>query len=98
MVVAPRVLVKVGLEPLGRYRAVDATQPTLDERPEPLDGLGVDVPVHVDLRGVLDAIVSCDLKAFEVVVDTELVGEDGRGREQVNAGESRRFDQGGGRL
>jgi hypothetical protein len=47
---------------------------------------------------VLDAIVSCDLKAFEVVVDTELVGEDGRGREQVNAGESRRFDQGGGRL
>ena len=46
---------------------------------------------------MLDPVVRRDFEAFKVVVDTELVGEDRRGRQQMDAGESRRFDQGGGR-
>jgi hypothetical protein len=44
MVVAP-CLVKVGLKPLRGNGVVDAAQPTLDQRPEPLDGLSVDVAI-----------------------------------------------------
>ena len=65
MVVAPRVLVQVGLEPLGGHGAVDAPQSTLDERPEPLDGLGVDVPIDVDLGRMVDPVVRGNFEAFE---------------------------------
>jgi hypothetical protein len=56
-VVAPRVLVQVPLQPLGRDRVVDAANPVLHQGEEALDGLSVNVPAHVDPLLVVDAFV-----------------------------------------
>src|SRR4051812_8215597 len=47
-VVAPCVLVDVALQTLVRDRVVDASDAVLEEPKEPVDGLRMHVPVHVD--------------------------------------------------
>src|SRR6266567_7615950 len=72
VVVAERVLVQVRLQVLRRDRVVRPADPALHGRPEPLDGVRVDVPAHVDTLRVVDAGVLV-AHAFERVVGLEVV-------------------------
>ena len=59
------------------YRVVDAPHAVLNERPESLNRVRVDIPAHVDLFGVVDAVVLVS-RVGQSVVDLVFVGEDGR--------------------
>lgn len=60
MVVAPGVFVEVALKPLLGHGVVDASDPVLDEREEPLDRVRVDGADDVDVLVVWDAVVSVE--------------------------------------
>jgi hypothetical protein len=46
--------------------------PFLEQAPEPLDRVRVDIPAHVDLRAVVDAVMVVTL-SLELVVGLEFV-------------------------
>lgn len=57
MIVPEGVLVQVPLKVFRGNDVVDAANPPLHERPEAFDGVGVDIPTHVHLRRVVNAVV-----------------------------------------
>src|SRR5207245_10600896 len=82
MVLPPCALAQVQLEPLGGNRMVDAPNPALDQRPEALDGLGVNIPVHVHLGGMLNAAMTVPLRS-QRRVSGSLICEDVRSGKDV---------------
>lgn len=82
MVVAPRVLVDVGLQPLDGHAVVVARDAVLDVPEEPLDGSRVDVSTCVHAVGVFDRVVR-RVGGVQAAVSGPLVGVDGRGRVDV---------------
>lgn len=83
MVVAERVLVQVRLKVLDRNRVIGPADPALDGCPEPLDGVGVDVPAHVDALGMVHAPMRV-AETFQVPIGVGLVGLDGgRGKDAL---------------
>lgn len=77
VVVAERVLIDVALEVLPADGVVDAHDAVLEKAPEPFDRVRVDVPLHIDARPVVDAVVRVTLLG-EALVLVGLVGEDRR--------------------
>jgi hypothetical protein len=73
MVVAQCVLVQVGPQPLRGDGVEDAAQPTLDERPEALHGLDMNVAANVNTCRGLDALVGADLKPVPPFIDAGFV-------------------------
>lgn len=78
LVVAPGVLVQVGLEPLARDLLVGTAHPGLEIAEEALDRVRVDVAIDVMPRGVVDHAVARVL-ARKRLVGHPVVGEDQRG-------------------
>src|SRR5581483_3649285 len=78
MVVPPRVLVQVALQPLRRHRVVDATDPVLHQREQPLDRLRVNVPAHVHLLREVDPPMRELRRLPKLVVPTPIIGVDDR--------------------
>ena len=62
---------------LRRDCVVDATNPILGQRPESLNGLGMDIPTHIDLFLVSDPLVLIPF-GTQLVVEPSLIGENGR--------------------
>jgi hypothetical protein len=56
-IVPEAVLVQVGLQIVTANVVVNAPNPGLDQKPEPFDGVRVNVPVNVDLLTVIDPLV-----------------------------------------
>src|SRR5215208_2539594 len=75
MVVPEGVLIDVALEMLAADGVVDPPDAVPEQGPEPLDRVRVDIPDHVHLLRVVDALVSVALPA-QLVVHRVLVGED----------------------
>ena len=83
MVVPESVFVQVGLEKLLANGMVHATDPTLNQRPEALNGVGMNVPDDVDLAAVVDAPVVVTTNPRNRVVGSKLIGVDGASRKDV---------------
>lgn len=75
VVVPPDVLVHVSLQVLGGDGVMRTRDAALHERPEPFDGVRVDVPAHVDVGTVIDRVV---VKPLEAAVRRGVVRVDGR--------------------
>ena len=56
MVVPPRIFIQVALKMLSGYRVIYPAYPTLDERPEALNRVGVNIATHVDSLLVLQVV------------------------------------------
>src|SRR6266581_1747784 len=78
VVVAEHVLVQVGLQVLRRDPVVDPADPALHQRPEPLDGLYVNVPAYVDLLRVVHRAMRVQI--VQLSEGLPFVGVDGRTR------------------
>jgi hypothetical protein len=74
LVVAPRVFVQVALKMFFRDAMKHTVQTALHQRPKSFDGVGVNIPAHVDFGRVVDAVVGV-AKPGEVVVRLEFVGD-----------------------
>src|SRR6266511_5899075 len=74
-VVAPRPFVQVALQPLVRDGVMRSPNARLEQAKEPVDGLGMHVPVNVDAGAMLDSAVRVALLA-EPLVRLVFVGED----------------------
>lgn len=57
-IVAEAVLVQVRLQISFADRMINASQSVLHEAPETFDGIGVDVPRHINLLAVVDAVMN----------------------------------------
>jgi hypothetical protein len=77
MIVPEGELVEVGLKMRVRDAMVDASEPALEQSPEPLDGLGVNVAVDVDPLAVVDPTVGL-ARLAEMPVGLVFVRVDGR--------------------
>lgn len=88
-IVAEAVFVQIGLEILLADRVINAAYSALDEAPEPLHGVRVNLANHIDLFTVLDALMGIAASFCQRVVRRVLVCEN-RGRGQQTASPIRR--------
>ena len=75
MVVPEAILVQIGLKVLRRHCMVDAINPALDQRPESLNGVGVDETTGVSLGRVLNRLVGI-AELLDKVVASQFVRVD----------------------
>src|SRR5580693_4080197 len=94
-VVSESVFVEICLQIVRRNRMIDATNPVLNQTPQALDGVGVNVALHVDARGMLDSAVPIvqrnsifAAQVADAIVGTKLIGINGAAWSDVFLNES----------
>lgn len=82
MIPTESVLIQIGLEVLPTNCMVSTPNAPLHQRPETLQGVGMDIPVNVDFGLVVDTSVVIT-HPVDPIIAGKLIGVDGRGGEDM---------------